>query len=262
MTDQNSATAAGADSATPESSIGADRIDLYITSVEQVLMAASVPAAERVQILGDLETQITEMLAGEPLPISDATVAAVIARLEPPSHFAANYATESQSTHAPAALPTALRYSPWVLTAVGSCGALFLSCFLLLLCAAESVVPPVAIMFFFLLLASAIVTPFALRKGVAQLRSAPELFCGQKLATNTALIYWTVMPLLALLFVSVITEGFALALIGFASCAYFQYLFLRRLYRRLTDQSSETRPARSLRDSLWHFTGLAQPAPC
>ena len=62
--------------------------------------------------------------------------------------------------------------------------------------------------------------------------------------------------------VSVLTEGFALALIGFASCVYFQYLFIRRLYHRLTDQLPEPNPTRSFGDSLWRFIGLAQPAPC
>ena len=63
MTDYESASSAGSDS-----TVGADQIAAYIDSVEKVLMSAAVPAYERLQILGDLETQITEMLNSEPPP--------------------------------------------------------------------------------------------------------------------------------------------------------------------------------------------------
>lgn len=257
MTDQPFAAPSDADSA-----VGADRIDAYINSVEQVLLAAAVPAAERVQILDDLETQITEMLASEPLPISDATVAAVISRLEPPSHFAATYAVEPQQSHAAAALAPAPPYSPWILAATCSCAMVFLSCLLLMLMAAEDLAPPVAFTVILFLLACAIATPLTLRKGLVQLRTAPKQYRGQTLATGTALAYWTVVPLLLLLFVCVLTEGFILIPVGLAAFAYVHYRLLRRLHHRLTSPAPDQRTSRSFRDSLWRFTRLSQPTSC
>jgi hypothetical protein len=262
MTDHESTSPAGNDSIGTDSAVGADRIDAYITSVEHVLLAARVPATERVQILGDLETQISEMLQSEPLPISDATVAAVLARLEPPSHFAATYATEPQSVPSAAPRAAVSRYNPWVIVAAGSCAALIVSFLLLMLCAAGRVAPPVAFMVLLLLLASAILVPLALRRGLAQLRTAPDQHRGQELATGTALVYWTVVPLLLLLFVSVLTDGYILIPIGLAAFAYCHYLLLRRLHHRLTNPAPEERTTRSFRDSLWRFTGLSQPTSC
>jgi len=189
MTNHESTIPAAADAAAADSAIGADRIDVYITSVERVLLTAAVPAAERVQILDDLETQITEILASEPLPISDQAVAAVIARLEPPNHFAEIYSANPQPSPTPTEPPAAQTYSPWVLFAAGSCAMIGLSCLLLLLFAANEVSPPVAITVILFLLTCAVLCPLALRQGLTQLRTAPERYCGSKLATSTAMIY-------------------------------------------------------------------------
>lgn len=262
MTDRASHTSDSVHASPTDSAVGADRIDAYITSVERVLMHAAVPAAERVQVLDDLETQIAEMLASEPLPISDDTVAAVIARLEPPSHFAAAYSVNPQSTSTPSQHPAARTYSPWVLFAAGSCAMIGFSCLLLLLFAASEVSPPVATTVVLFLLTCAVLCPLALRKGLAQLRSAPERYYGSTLATGTALVYWTAIPLLGLLFVCVLTEGMVLFPLGLLAFAYVHYRLLRRLHLRLTAPVTEVRSPRSFRDSLWHFTGLAQPTSC
>lgn len=262
MTDHETHMSDSAHTSASDSAVGADRIDAYITSVERVLMHAAVPAAERVQVLDDLETQIAEMLASEPLPISDDTVAAVIARLAPPSHFAAAYSAHSQPTPTPSEFAAAQTYSPWILFASGSCAMMGLSFLLLLLFAAGNVSPPVAIMVILFLLTCAVLCPVALRQGLAQLRTAPERYYGSHLATSTALAYWTAIPLLGLLFVCVLTEGIVLIPLGLLAFAYVHYRLLRRLHQRLTAPASEDRSPRSFRDSLWRFTGLAQPASC
>ena len=73
------------------SGVGRAAIDAYLDSIEQALLAAHAPRSDRVQVLADLEAQIADMLAREPQPLTEEVVKAVIARLEPPSHFAAMY---------------------------------------------------------------------------------------------------------------------------------------------------------------------------
>ena len=268
MTDHESTAPAGNESigtasTTDNIAIGADRIDAYITSVEHVLLAARVPATERVQILGDLETQITEMLQSEPLPISDDTVAAVISRLEPPSHFAATYAAEPQQPQSAAALTAAQRYSPWVLAAAGSCAMLILSCLLLLLFLSPNPSArrsPSCSCCCYLPARSQHRSPFA--KASPSSATAPDQYLGQSLATGTALVYWTAVPLLLLLFACASPMVSSFIPIGLAAFAYVHYLLLRRLHHRLTNPATEQRTPRSFRDSLWRFTRLAQPTSC
>src|SRR6476660_8294535 len=73
------------------STVGRAAIDAYLDSVEQALLAAHAPRADRVQVLQDLESQIADMLAVGPQPLTEEIVQSVIAKLEPPSHFAATY---------------------------------------------------------------------------------------------------------------------------------------------------------------------------
>src|SRR6187200_3117103 len=79
------------------SEVGRAAIDAYLDSVEQALLAAHAPRSDRVQVLADLEAQIADMLAREPQPLTEEIVRMVIARLEPPSHFAAMYGNGKQA---------------------------------------------------------------------------------------------------------------------------------------------------------------------
>ena len=73
---------------TGDRAIGRATIDAYLDSVEQALMAAHAPRSDRLQVLQDLESQIAEMLAREPAPLTEESVRSVIEKLEPPRHFA------------------------------------------------------------------------------------------------------------------------------------------------------------------------------
>ena len=78
----------------PASSIGRSVIDAYLDSVEQALLAANAPRSDRAQVLEDLDSQMADMLG--PQPLTEEIVRAVIARLEPASHFAAMYGNGKQ----------------------------------------------------------------------------------------------------------------------------------------------------------------------
>ena len=71
--------------------ISCDPIDVYLDAVERAMTAAHAPRTDRLQVLQDLEAQIADMLAQQEQPLTDEAVCAVIAGLEPPSHFAENY---------------------------------------------------------------------------------------------------------------------------------------------------------------------------
>ena len=64
------------ESSTPD--VGRATIDAYLDSVEHALMAAHAPRSDRLQVLQDLESQIAEMLAREPAPLTEESVSAVI----------------------------------------------------------------------------------------------------------------------------------------------------------------------------------------
>src|SRR5262245_4284599 len=79
------------------SAVGRAAIDAYLDSVEQALLAAHAPRGDRLQVLQDLESQIADMLAVGPQPLTEEIVQSVIAKLEPPSHFAATYGNGNNS---------------------------------------------------------------------------------------------------------------------------------------------------------------------
>ncbi len=71
--------------------VGLKLIDTYLIGVETALITAGAPRADRTQVLQDLETQITDMVALRPQPLTEEAVRAVLDTLEPPAHFAAMY---------------------------------------------------------------------------------------------------------------------------------------------------------------------------
>ena len=75
-------------------------------------------------------------------------------------------------------------------------------------------------------------------------------------------MYWTVVPLLLLLFLCVLTQGYILVPIGLTAFAYCHYILLRRIHHRLTHPAPEQRTPQTFRDSLWRFTRLTQPTSC
>ena len=66
-------------------------VDEYLDAVERALIASGAPRSERTQVVQDLESQIVEMMAALPQPVTEESIRSVIARLEPPAHFAATY---------------------------------------------------------------------------------------------------------------------------------------------------------------------------
>ena len=102
--------------------VSCDPIDVYLDAVERAMTAARAPRTDRLQVLQDLEAQIADMLAQQPQPLTDEAVCAVIANLEPPSQFAADYASEKETTDATPASPTGpLSRNRWAVAAAISC---------------------------------------------------------------------------------------------------------------------------------------------
>ena len=232
----------------PSSAAGADLIDAYIDSVERVLLGANVAPSERTHVLADLETQISDMLEQQVLPITAEKVAAVIAELEPPSHFAAIYGVDSAelqtsiSTHQPA-----IPYNPWVLAAAASSTLIVLCCLLLLVLAAGNVVGPFVAFVALVLVTNIVVAPIALRKGCAQLRAEADRFCGRELAIASAIAYGVTVPILLLVLTCVLTEGYILFPIAIAAFIYFQAMLIRKVCNRMIDAA----PTQSRRLPFW-----------
>src|SRR5262245_905019 len=116
------------------SAVGRAAIDAYLDSVEQALLAAHAPRADRTQVLQDIESQIADMLAVGPQPLTEEIVQSVIAKLEPPSHFAANYVNGSASVNSPQpAWRIQIARRPvirWPIVAELSCASLAFGCLL------------------------------------------------------------------------------------------------------------------------------------
>jgi hypothetical protein len=245
------------DATDSDSAVGADRIDAYIQSVEQVLLASAVPIGERYQVLSDLATQISEMLERQRLPITEDKVQAVLEQLEPPSHFAAIYGASSDSR--PATPAANIPYSRPIVLAVIACFLIPLGCLLLLLLAAGDSPAGFAI-FAIVPLVCAFITPIALHQGIAQLRAEPSQFRGRELAIVATITYYSVVPLLLLLFGIALTDGVVLFPLAVAAFVYWQYLLVRRLCRGIVVTIPKSANGGSLRETLRQYTWPVQPA--
>jgi hypothetical protein len=215
--------------------VGRAAIDAYLDSVEQALLAANAPRGDRLQVLQDLESQIADMLTQQPTPLTEESARAVLDKLEPPSHFAATYGNGKQTTP-PAPSPSRfarLPRAPWPIIAAASCALLSVACLFAVFAVASDahglfdLCMSLAVLSFF-------VTPIALWTAYSHLRAHPDM-PGRDLVVNSACAYIALSLTLLMLFVATVTEGIALIALGIAACVYFEYLFIRRLWRRLAD---------------------------
>jgi hypothetical protein len=216
--------------------IGQASIDAYLESVERALLDAQAPRSERLQVLQDLESQIADMLAQLPQPVTEQTVQDVIATLEPPRHFAETYGTQGKETRSRQPNGTAtVALNRWVAVSAISCALIPLGCLLLVFAAATSMNGLAVLIATLPLIVGCVLTPIALRKGFRQLRAAPARYLGRELALGTMVGYVATAPLLLLLIACVVTEGAVLYLLAIAAFFYFQYLLMRKVWQRMAD---------------------------
>src|SRR3954468_13648267 len=193
------------------SDVGRAAIDAYLDSVEQALLAAHAPRGDRVQVLQDLETQIADMLAVGQQPLTEELVQSVIAKLEPPSHFAATYGNGSGNEPRPAwATQIASRSSfRWPFVAALSCACLCVGCLMLLLAGGTMFNGgPFVVLIVLMLLAGFVLTPVALWKAVKQLQAQPDEHRDRELVLKSALVYCVIVPALLMGFLTLATHGF------------------------------------------------------
>jgi hypothetical protein len=236
------------------SAVGRAAIDAYLDSVEQALLAAHAPRGDRVQVLEDLESQIADMLAVGPQPLTDEIVQSVIAKLEPPSHFAATYGNGSGNEPRLSWATHIARRSQirWPLVAALSCACLPFGCLLGLLASAGPPHAPVVAAIALMLFVGFVLTPLALWKAVEQLRAQPDRPRDRDLVLKSTLVYCVIVPVLLVGFLTLVTHGYIFVPLGLAAFAYLQFLLVRRLHRHL----SETLPPQPASDATPHT-----PAP-
>jgi hypothetical protein len=112
-----------------------------------------------------------------------------------------------------------------------------------------------------ILLFGAILTPIALRKGLAQLRANPLAYRGRDLAIGVVAVYVATVPLLLLLLASLISSGAILLLIGLAAFVYGQYLLVQRLRKKIIAEIPVQPPTGDFTLWLWPFRRAVPAAP-
>jgi hypothetical protein len=219
------------------SAVGRAAINAYLDSVELAMIAADAPRIDRLQVIQNLESQIADMLAGQPSPLTEESVRGVLDKLEPPSHFAATYGTGKQSASPTAAAPSRVVRLPrisWPMIAAGSAAILLLGCLFGLLAINSGPNDLLILLMLLCLLVGFVLTPFAIWKAYNQLLAQPGA-PGRALVLNSMIVYSVIVPALLMCFITAITEGYALFLLGIAAFFYFQYLLVRRVSRRLDE---------------------------
>lgn len=224
------------------SDIGRAAIDTYLDAVEQALFAVHAPRSDRVQVLHDLESQIADMLAQEPAPLTEAAVQAVIAKLEPASHFAATYGNGKQS-RAAKSIPAQARGMAevrwtWIAAA---CFVLPIIGILLEVMFGLSARGDLRVRFSgaFLVLsvvAALVATPSALAMAYRQLRAQPDRFPDRNLAMKLMIGYAIIAPALLMIIFAEWTYGLVLVPFGAGAFLYFQYKLVRQLQRHLQEK--------------------------
>ena len=250
------------------SAVGRAAIDAYLDSVEHALLAAHAPRGDRVQVLQDLESQIADMLAVGPQPLTEEIVQSVIAKLEPPSHFATTYGNDSGNGNA-SGPAWHIQIAPrpvirWPIIAQLSCACLCLWLPVVFIARMMFPVPHGAVLALvaLMLLVGFAFSPFALWKAVEQLRAQPDRTRDRGPLLKSALIYCVVAPLLLIGMFALITHGYIFIPIGLAAFIYMQYLLIRRLHRHL----NETLPLEPAGDATAHTpapsvsTAMSMPA--
>jgi hypothetical protein len=230
------------------STVGRAAIDAYLDSVELALIEADAPRIDRLQVLQDLEAQIADMLAQQPLPLTEESVRAVVEKLEPPSHFAATYGNSKQPASptpkaAPSRFPQMPRV-PWPSISAASCAVLVVTFLLMMFAAASNAHGPVEL-FSFLVVVSLFTTPIALWMAYRQLRAYPDM-AGRDFVAKSITICAALALALLMLFGAAMTQGFILMALGVAAFIYIEYVLIRRLWRHLAEtlpsQSSSSTP--------------------
>jgi hypothetical protein len=226
------------------SPVGQPLVDAYLDSIEQALIAAHAPRSDRAQVLLDLESQISDMLAQQPLPRTEETVQAIIQKLEPPSHFAATYGNGDSKPATPQSFKHLLPNKfHWPHAAVVSCACLPLSCLLFLI--AVNTPPhwsPVTVLLLIALLTGFLFTPIALWKSRQELRGEPLASRDRDWVLKSATVYGVLAPALLMAFFTVATHGRALIPFGVVAFVYLQYLLIGRLRRYMRDETPEVAP--------------------
>jgi hypothetical protein len=223
------------------SDVGRAAIDAYLDSVEQALMAAHAPRSDRLQVLQDLESQIAEMLAREPEPLTEDSVCSVIEKLEPPRHFADTYGNPAEptptSTSRFARLPHIRLRIHWPTVAALSCATLVLGCVLAMLEAGARSSGPILGVSMSLIFLGFFLTPVALWRAFRQLQSQANTGqnSGREMVLRSAVVYGTLAPALLILLAIAITQGVILFPIGIAAIIYAQYTLVRRLSRYMAE---------------------------
>jgi hypothetical protein len=229
----------------PSSAVGRAAIDTYLDSIEQALLAAHAPRGDRAQVIQDLESQIADMLANGPQPLTEEIVQSVIAKLEPPSHFAATYGNdkEPRTTWVPEIVRRS--YMRWPLVAAMSCACLGLGCLGLLLTINTGPNGAGGAMIVLMLLVGFALTPLAIWKSVKQLQREPGDRRDRNLVLKSTLVYCAIVPALLMAFVTLATHGFFLVPFGLATFVYLQFVLVRCVHRHL----SETLPPQLASDA-------------
>lgn len=238
--------------------VGRAMIDAYLNSVEQELLATNAPRSDRAQVLQDLESQIADMLAREPQPLSEASVQAVIATLEPASHFAAMYANGKQPRVASQGrVPTArgIRWSyvvaacfaASILAGVLMLGPIVLSQYVRI--DNEQAAGFLMVDMLIALVLGFVATPCALTMSYKQLRERRGDSADRDLVLKMVMAYAIMAPALVIVVLTEWTYGLALIPFGIAGFIYLQYVLVRRLHGYLTDrlppQSAKAPPSES-----------------
>jgi hypothetical protein len=211
--------------------VGRAVIDAYLDSVEQALLAARAPRSDRMQVLQDLDSQIADMLAREPAPITEESVRAVIEKLEPPSHFAETYGDVSESKPWPTRRLPRFEHINWPIIAAVSFALIPISSLVALL--DQDLLGALSLIF--LLPIGFLFTPFAIWKAFKQIRAQPRDIRGRDLVLNTTAAYAVLVPVLVVLFAIAVTEGIAFYMLGVGALIYVHYVFIRRFWRYMAD---------------------------
>jgi hypothetical protein len=239
-------------------------VEAYLDSVEQALLVARVPRNERAQVVEDLTAQIADMLCAQPLPLTEDAIHAVLAQLEPPSHFAAMY-TNGGENHASAS-PTStapqrsfrLARPAWPQVAAACASSLVLSVLFGQIVSASG---PHDLWIFMTLLTGfvgLVFTPIALHLAFKQLKATPGKYRGRNLAAGSLLIYAAIAPLLLLLFAGILTAGLIFYPLGLAAFVYAQYRLIQHLRHRIIPTLPADPLSPTPADRLW---STAAPAP-
>lgn len=214
--------------------VGRTAIEAYLDSVEQALFTAHAPRGDRIQVLQDLESQIADMLATGPQPLTEETVQSVIAKLEPPSHFAATYGSGKDPRQPWVTQITRRSLIRWPLVAALSCACLTVGCLLVLIASATSVNGPVVLFTILMLMVGCMLTPLALWKAIKQIQAQPERSRDCGLVLKSALVYCVVLPVLLMGCIIFATHGLIFVPLGLGALVYLQYLVVRRVQRHLS----------------------------